>query len=684
MSSSDYGSSDQSSSSSSVSDDDGGEHREESFFGPRPWSDLPLTHQRLEACVKTWVCKDWLLRAGQFEVVKALRPSGRVFCGFPTAAGKTLIACCNALLDFASGVAGVHVICQPLQALVGQTKTKLTTVYFANTRIQVVAWEKEVTWDKEGQKIVPDIDFLDKVVVILASPEELDDVFKTCNKHRARIRALMIDEAHLRGEWPFRNYLASDQFTSKYPTAMVGIFSATLDKPMIDSLKESMALFDSVVFDQTNVPVLRALEVQRLNQLVIRCCPLAGLRGSVLAAVKELNDGDAIVVFAATYDVLSHGKDLLFHPEIAHLRPRMYAASFDSPAKEAVVEQFNKRTCRFVVSTCAFGTGVDFPKIRYVFFDHAPKSWSSFMQYAGRGGRGDFSKKVFVTMAFSPNDIKQSDRRVQVLAFYCPKSKSATAKKVKIKCPDCEEERFRPPFKDVDFTGRCFDFEGVFCDTTRQACLRTITGFFQGLFVSADLADREKDCRVCSACSRREVGEPQFAPGNKVRVKPKHVKHAGVEGIVISVGSRISFRSDDGSQHSLAATNLTLESAMVHDLAEKATNNTLDKEARIRFANLIRAELLLVDVADGSLFFSNVPNEAEIKEAAKRQNHAVLPKKRFAQLMEKAKQTDAKFDHGAGFKAFLAKHDTKIKDAGKKEKGMQDRKRSRAPKKNGK
>jgi ATP-dependent DNA helicase RecQ len=656
MSSSEYGSDDLNSSESSLLEEGDDAYVQESFFAPKPWSDAPLTYQRLEGVVRNYVCKDWKLRPGQFEVVNALRPSGRVFCGFPTAAGKTLIACANALLDYVAGVAGVYIICQPLQALVGQTAVNLTTLYFVHTHIEVVVW------DKLSRDLVADVDFENKIVVILSSPEELDNVFAVCNKLRAKVRGLMVDEAHLRDEWPFRNYLASDLFTTKFPTAMVGIFSASLDAAMVSSLKESMALYDSVVFDRSNVPVLRKLELQRLRQLVIRCCPLSKLLRSIFAAVVALDGQDAIVVFASTYDVLSRHRKLLFHPDIAHLNPRVYAASFDSDAKEEVVRLFNERKCRFVISTCAFGTGVDFPHIRYVFFDRAPKTWSSFMQYAGRAGRGDFTKSVFITMAHSPNDMKLADRRVQVLGFYCPKAKSASAKKAKIKCPDCHEEHTRPPV--VDFSGLCFDFEGVACNTTRQACLRTIAGFYQGLFTANDLCNRSKDCGLCSSCARVEVGEVNFVVGNKVRVKSNHVKHAGTVGIVVNISKHISFRCNDGSQHALVKTNLVLESALVFTEPERVPENALDKAARARFAGLIRAELLLHDVASGGLFFANVPNERDIKEAARRKTHHVLPADKFKELMVKAKNNEeAQYDHVKGFKEFLKRHDGPMENA---------------------
>jgi hypothetical protein len=64
MSSSEFGIGDESSSDSSIPEEDGGAFVEESFFGPKPWEDAPLTQKRLESVVRKWVCDDWKLRPG--------------------------------------------------------------------------------------------------------------------------------------------------------------------------------------------------------------------------------------------------------------------------------------------------------------------------------------------------------------------------------------------------------------------------------------------------------------------------------------------------------------------------------------------------------------------------------------------------------------------------------------------
>ncbi len=81
------------------------------------------------------------------------------------------MTCAKVMLDFAARVAGVHVICQPLQALVGLTVPSSGTRDFVRTSTVLIMWGDEKSGD------IVDVDLKDKLVVILSSPEELDKVF---------------------------------------------------------------------------------------------------------------------------------------------------------------------------------------------------------------------------------------------------------------------------------------------------------------------------------------------------------------------------------------------------------------------------------------------------------------------------------------------------------------------------
>lgn len=636
---------------------DDGDYEPLLFFPQKTEKEVALLSKaKLQSVVRKLAGHEWVLRPGQFEVVTALRPSGHVFCGFPTAAGKTLIACANALLDYTFGIAGVYIMCQPLQALVGQTNSNMTMTYFAKTSVAVVVWNEEPAEER-------DCDLRDKVTMILAAPEELDSVFAVCRKAKAVVRGLMIDEAHLREEWPFRNYLASDRFTSTFPDAMVGIFSATMGPDLVADFTKSMALKPTaMLFDHRNVPELLELQILRLRQLVIRICEPADILKVVVDAAAGLEPDEAIVIFAASYSVLSRNTELLFHPELKKLNPMMYCADYMTQRRKMVVECFASKQCRLVVATCAFGTGVDFPHIRHVFFHCAPKTWSAFVQQAGRGGRGDFGKPVYVTLACSPTDLKLADRRVQILSYYCAKATGTKKDRKKLICPDCQQSHDRPSGKGVEFSGLCFDFEGVACRTQRQACLRTIACFFQGVGDAKSLEDRKRDCGVCSSCLRVAT-VVVFKPGDRVRVVENHPQHAGCEGIVCEVRQHVMFRSEDGVQRALDPSKLKRLGNDVHEIPPKLKQNKLAKDERKRLGDLLHRELLARQLNIDGIFFGNVRDRSEVDFAAKHNSHPLVSNVRFAALQEVARNGDdesIRFDRKAAFESFAELHDASV------------------------
>ncbi len=258
-----------------------------------------LTPATVEEVVRSYVNGNWTLRAGQYEVASALWQQQDIVCSFPTSAGKTLIMMLGALLDYHHKSLGVWIVCQPLEALRKTTAAKVRTEFFARTEVSVVVWVG-VAQDHTGE---PFDDPSEQVTVILCSPEQLQSVFSQLRRHAAVVRGLLVDEAHLRFAWEFRDYKTSDKFSTIFPDAAVGLFSATLDQDNANELVRLMAMRDVAFFSEHTFPNLRAMKLLRWDQFSIRCISSETdhLVSAILAVFSRLPVDGVVIVFASSY-----------------------------------------------------------------------------------------------------------------------------------------------------------------------------------------------------------------------------------------------------------------------------------------------------------------------------------------------------------------------------------------------
>jgi len=75
-------------------------------------------------------------------------------------------------------------------------------------------------------------------------------------------------------------------------------------------------------------------------------------------------------------------------------------------------EEWQQDKTRVVVSTNAFGMGIDKPDVRFVVHMDIPDSPEAYFQEAGRAGRDE--KKAWAVLLFSPADEKSIERRISV------------------------------------------------------------------------------------------------------------------------------------------------------------------------------------------------------------------------------------------------------------------------------
>lgn len=109
----------------------------------------------------------------------------------------------------------------------------------------------------------------------------------------------------------------------------------------------------------------------------------------------------SVVIFAATRKTVEMIAGRL---ELKGWQAKAFHAGLEAEDKKQILEDFLTGTLKIIVSTNAFGMGVDKPDIRYVIHVDSPGSLENYLQEAGRAGRdGDEAECILL---FDENDLE--------------------------------------------------------------------------------------------------------------------------------------------------------------------------------------------------------------------------------------------------------------------------------------
>lgn len=249
--------------------------------------------------------------------------------------------------------------------------------------------------------------------LIIANPEIL--MQKTVLNRIARrgIAHLAVDEAHCVSEWgdSFRPaYHTLQQVIKTLQPPAVTAFTATAGNGVLERIGE--LLFDGKAHlvrgesDRTNIkyfvrqcrvkaPALLQEVMQRTRPLVIFCATRKGTEQTAAFLRYTLHDSNI----------------------------RFYHAGLQRNEKTEVEQWFHRHDSAVLVTTCAWGMGVDKKNVRTVIHLEAPPTAEAYVQEAGRGGRdGNPAQAVLL---WSPSDAKRiaalpekQRKRAEVLAVF--------------------------------------------------------------------------------------------------------------------------------------------------------------------------------------------------------------------------------------------------------------------------
>ena len=338
----------------------------------------------------------------------------------PTGAGKSLCYQIPALL-----MDGITLVISPLISLmkdqVGSLNQAGIHAAFLNSSLTVNQYYKALGFAKQG-----------RYPIIYVAPERLvTDEFLDFALN-SNIVMVAVDEAHCVSQWgqDFRpSYLKIVEFIKKLPKRpIVSAFTATATKEVRDDIIDILELQSPMVittgFDRRNL---------YFGVMTVKD------RYSAIKNYLEIHNSDSGIIYCLTRKQVEEVCERLIKDGFLATR---YHAGLSDEERRKNQDDFIYDRIPIMISTSAFGMGIDKSNVRFVLHYGMPKNIESYYQEAGRAGRDGepaecilyySSRDVITNQLFIDNNqdnieldevtraiVKERDReRLKKMTFYC-------------------------------------------------------------------------------------------------------------------------------------------------------------------------------------------------------------------------------------------------------------------------
>ena len=338
----------------------------------------------------------------------------------PTGAGKSLCYQIPALL-----MDGITLVISPLISLmkdqVGSLNQAGIHAAFLNSSLTVNQYYKALSFAKQG-----------RYPIIYVAPERLvTDEFLDFALN-SNIVMVAVDEAHCVSQWgqDFRpSYLKIVEFIKRLPKRpIVSAFTATATKEVRDDIIDILELQSPMVittgFDRRNL---------YFGVMTVKD------RYSAIKNYLEIHNSDSGIIYCLTRKQVEEVCERLIKEGFLVTR---YHAGLSDEERRKNQDDFIYDRIPIMISTSAFGMGIDKSNVRFVLHYGMPKNIESYYQEAGRAGRDGepaecilyySSRDVITNQLFIDNNqdnieldevtraiVKERDReRLKKMTFYC-------------------------------------------------------------------------------------------------------------------------------------------------------------------------------------------------------------------------------------------------------------------------
>ncbi len=333
-----------------------------------------------------WGYKEF--RPLQEQIIDSVMHDRDTLALLPTGGGKSLTFQIPALAR-----EGICLVVTPLIALMRDQVDKLTQLGIKAMAIHSGMSRREID-------VALDNCIFGGYKFLYLSPERIEtDLFKA-RVEKMQVNLVTIDEAHCISQWgyDFRpSYLKiaqiRDYLTTQPPFLAL---TATATPRVVEDIQEKLA------FKEKNL-LKTSFERPNLVYLVRQIED----KPKYLLKTLSQNKGYGIVYIRSRKKTKEIAQLLARH----HIAADYYHAGLDYETRQKKQDQWQKGQKRIMVSTNAFGMGIDKADVRFVIHYDLPDTIEAYFQEAGRAGRD--GQKAYAVLLYNNTDKVKARARIK-------------------------------------------------------------------------------------------------------------------------------------------------------------------------------------------------------------------------------------------------------------------------------
>ena len=327
-------------------------------------------------------------RKKQDKIIQSVLEGNDTLALLPTGGGKSICYQVPGIMKD-----GVCLVISPLIALMQDQVDQLNKRNIKSIAISSGMSRREID-------IQLDNSIYGNTKFLYVSPERLKSHLFQTRLAKMNINLIAVDEAHCISEWgyDFRPaYLEIAALRELKPTCPFIALTATATPEVVEDIQEKLKFKNPCVFQDSFERNNISYNIQQSNNKYNR----------LLEYLKDKKDSG--IIYCGTRKQVKNICKALVE---SNYSADFYHGGLDPQIRKEKQTKWINGESQIMVSTNAFGMGIDKPDVRFVIHYDIPETIEAYFQEAGRAGRDGEPAEAW--LFFEPSDIEKLVDRVQL------------------------------------------------------------------------------------------------------------------------------------------------------------------------------------------------------------------------------------------------------------------------------